>query len=125
LGGRGRWISELEASLFYKVSSRTAKATQRNSVWKKNKNKQKNKKKNKKRRRRRRRREGKGREGKGREGKGKKKRKLDSATNLNLLGNGFFPQSFPKSLPSLTNISLGFVRVYAEKVATVATLAWG
>jgi hypothetical protein len=39
LGGRGRWISEFEASLFYRVSSRTARATQRNS-GKKNKNKQ-------------------------------------------------------------------------------------
>jgi hypothetical protein len=34
LGGRGRWISEFEASLIYRVSSRTAKATQRNPVWK-------------------------------------------------------------------------------------------
>jgi hypothetical protein len=32
LGGRGRWISEFEASLVYRVSSRTAKATQRNHV---------------------------------------------------------------------------------------------
>jgi hypothetical protein len=30
--GRGRWISEFEASLVYKVSSRTAKAIQRNPV---------------------------------------------------------------------------------------------
>jgi hypothetical protein len=37
LGGRGRWISEFEASLVYKVSSRTARATQRNPVLKKNK----------------------------------------------------------------------------------------
>jgi hypothetical protein len=29
-GGRGRWISEFEASLVYRVSSRTARATQRN-----------------------------------------------------------------------------------------------
>jgi hypothetical protein len=42
LGGRGRWISEFEASLVYKVSSRTARATQRNPVSK-NKNKDKNK----------------------------------------------------------------------------------
>jgi hypothetical protein len=28
--GRGRWISEFEASLDYKVSSRTARAIQRN-----------------------------------------------------------------------------------------------
>jgi hypothetical protein len=32
---KGRWISEFEASLLYKVSSRTAKASQRNPVWKK------------------------------------------------------------------------------------------
>jgi hypothetical protein len=48
LGGRGRRISEFEASLVYRVSSRTARATQRNSVSKKqNKTKQKNKKKGK------------------------------------------------------------------------------
>jgi hypothetical protein len=42
LGGRGRWISEFEASLVYRVSSRTARATQRNPVSKnKNKTKQK------------------------------------------------------------------------------------
>jgi hypothetical protein len=35
LGGRGKWISELEASLVYKVSSRTARAIQRNPVSKK------------------------------------------------------------------------------------------
>jgi hypothetical protein len=34
-GGRGRRISEFEASLVYKVSSRTAKATQRDPVSKK------------------------------------------------------------------------------------------
>jgi hypothetical protein len=40
LGGRGRQISEFEASLVYsRVSSRTAKATQRNPVSK-NKTKQ-------------------------------------------------------------------------------------
>ena len=32
-GGRGRWISDFEASLVFKVSSRTARATQRNPVW--------------------------------------------------------------------------------------------
>jgi hypothetical protein len=41
-GGRGRWISEFEASLVYKVSSRTARATQRNPVSE-NKTKQKQK----------------------------------------------------------------------------------
>jgi hypothetical protein len=35
LGGRGRQISELEASLVYKVSSRTAWVIQRNPVSKK------------------------------------------------------------------------------------------
>jgi hypothetical protein len=29
LGGRGRWISEFQASLVYRVSSRTARATQK------------------------------------------------------------------------------------------------
>jgi hypothetical protein len=32
LGGKGRGISEFEASLVYRVSSRTARATQRNLV---------------------------------------------------------------------------------------------
>jgi hypothetical protein len=36
LGGRGRWISEFEASLVYRLSSRTARATQRNPVSEKN-----------------------------------------------------------------------------------------
>jgi hypothetical protein len=39
LGGRGRWISEFEASLVYKVSSRTARAIQRNPVSKTKKKK--------------------------------------------------------------------------------------
>jgi hypothetical protein len=46
LGGRGRWISEFEASLVYKVSSRTGRAIQRNPV---SKNRKKGKKKKKKR----------------------------------------------------------------------------
>jgi hypothetical protein len=37
LGGRDRQISEFKASLVYKVSSRTARATQRNPVSKKKK----------------------------------------------------------------------------------------
>jgi hypothetical protein len=41
LGGRGRWISKFEASLVYKVSSRTARAIQRNPVSKNQKNKTK------------------------------------------------------------------------------------
>jgi hypothetical protein len=43
LGSRGRWISEFEASLVYKVSSRTARATQRNPVSEKKKKKKKKK----------------------------------------------------------------------------------
>jgi hypothetical protein len=41
LGGRGRWISEFKASLIYRVSSRTARAIQRNPGWEKPKGKQK------------------------------------------------------------------------------------
>jgi hypothetical protein len=37
LGGRGRQISEFEASLVYRVSTRTAKAIQRNPVSRKKK----------------------------------------------------------------------------------------
>jgi hypothetical protein len=48
LGGKGRQISEFEASLVYKVSSRTARTIQRNPVSKnkKQKAKTKNKKQN-------------------------------------------------------------------------------
>jgi hypothetical protein len=48
VGGRGRRISEFEASLVYKVSSRTARAIQRNPVSKKRKKKEKEKEKEKK-----------------------------------------------------------------------------
>jgi hypothetical protein len=41
LGGRGRWISEFEASLVYRVSSRTARAIQRKPVLEKQKKKKK------------------------------------------------------------------------------------
>jgi hypothetical protein len=41
LGGRGRWISEFEASLVYRVSSRTTRVTQKNLVSKKPKPKPK------------------------------------------------------------------------------------
>jgi hypothetical protein len=41
LEGRGRWIYEFEASLVYRVSSRTDRATQRNHVSKKQKQKKK------------------------------------------------------------------------------------
>jgi hypothetical protein len=46
LGGRGRQISEFEASQVYRVSSRTARTIQRNSVLK-NKTKQNKTKQNK------------------------------------------------------------------------------
>jgi hypothetical protein len=45
LGGRGRQISEFEVSLVYRVSSRTARALQRNPVLKKQKTKNKKQKK--------------------------------------------------------------------------------
>jgi hypothetical protein len=44
LGGRGKRISEFEASLIYKVSSRTAGTIQRNPVLKKTKGGKKKKK---------------------------------------------------------------------------------
>jgi hypothetical protein len=40
LGGRGRRISEFEASFIFRVSSRTARATQRNPVSKEPKKKE-------------------------------------------------------------------------------------
>jgi hypothetical protein len=43
LGGRGRLISDFKASLVYKVSSRTGKATQRNPVSKNKQTKEKKK----------------------------------------------------------------------------------
>jgi hypothetical protein len=45
LGGRDRQISEFEASLVYKVSSRTAGAIQRNPVLKKKKKRKEKKRK--------------------------------------------------------------------------------
>jgi hypothetical protein len=44
LGGRGRQISESEASLVYKVSSRTVRAIQRNPASKNRKEKKKERK---------------------------------------------------------------------------------
>jgi hypothetical protein len=48
LGGRSRQISEFKASLVYRVSSRIARDTQRNPVWKNKKTKTTNKQTNKK-----------------------------------------------------------------------------
>jgi hypothetical protein len=45
LGGRGRQISEMEANLVYRVSSRTARATQRNLVSNKQQQKERERKK--------------------------------------------------------------------------------
>jgi hypothetical protein len=39
LGGRGKWISEFEDSLVYRVSSRTARDTEKNLSRKKKKKK--------------------------------------------------------------------------------------
>jgi hypothetical protein len=47
LGGRGRRISEFEAILVYRVSSRTAKATQKNPVSREKKKRKKERKKKK------------------------------------------------------------------------------
>jgi hypothetical protein len=66
LGGRGRQISEFQASLVYKVSSRTARATQRNPV---SKNKKREEKRREEKRREEKRREEKRREEKRREEK--------------------------------------------------------
>jgi hypothetical protein len=41
LGGRGRRISEFEASLVYRMSSRTDRATQRNPVLKRKEKREK------------------------------------------------------------------------------------
>jgi hypothetical protein len=43
LGARGRLISEFEASLFYRVNSRTARAIQKNPVSKKKRKRNKTK----------------------------------------------------------------------------------
>jgi hypothetical protein len=50
LGDRGMWISEIEAILVYRVSSRTARATQRNPVSKRKEKKRKEKKRKEKKR---------------------------------------------------------------------------
>jgi hypothetical protein len=47
LGGRGRWISEFEASLVYRVSSMTARTAQRNPFLKNKQTKQNKTKQNK------------------------------------------------------------------------------
>jgi hypothetical protein len=56
LGGRGRQISEFKASLVYRVSSRTARTTQRNPVSKNKKQNQRKKKRKKRRKKKKKRR---------------------------------------------------------------------
>jgi hypothetical protein len=51
LGGRGRWISEFKASLVYKVSSKTARATEKPCLEKPKTKNQKPKKKKKEKKR--------------------------------------------------------------------------
>jgi hypothetical protein len=51
LGGRGRWISEFEASLIYKVSFRTARATEKPCLEKTKTKTKQNKTKNKQKKR--------------------------------------------------------------------------
>jgi hypothetical protein len=68
LGVRGRWISEFEASLVYRVSSRTARTAQRNPVSRGKKKKKEEKRREEKRR------EEKRREEKRREEKRREKR---------------------------------------------------
>jgi hypothetical protein len=70
-GGRGRQISEFEASLVYKVSSRTARALQRNPVSKNKTNKHPPPKKKPKKRREKKRKEEKRKE------KKRKKKRID------------------------------------------------
>jgi hypothetical protein len=70
LGGRRRQISEFEASLVYKVSSRTARATQRNPVLKNNNNKKKKEKKKEKK--------------KGKERKGKERKETPAVTKIRI-----------------------------------------
>jgi hypothetical protein len=65
LRGRGRRISEFEANLVYRVSSRTARATQRNPFSKKGKERKGKERKGKER---------KGKERKGKERKGKERK---------------------------------------------------
>jgi hypothetical protein len=48
LGSRGRWISEFKASPIYRVSSRTARAVQRNPVSEKKRKEKKRKEKKRK-----------------------------------------------------------------------------
>jgi hypothetical protein len=81
LGGRGRRISEFEASLAYRVSSRTARVTQRNPVSKNNNKKERKKERKKRKKRKEKKRKEKKRKEKKRKEK-KRKEKLTMAATL-------------------------------------------
>ena len=92
MGGRSRWISEFEASLDYKVSSRTARAIQRNPVLK-NETKRNETKRNETKRngtkgkeKERKGKERKGKERKGKERKGKERKKWSHITIIKHCG---------------------------------------
>jgi hypothetical protein len=80
LGGRGRgcWISEFEASRVYRVSYRTARATQRNPVLKKQNKTKKQKTENRK-------------EKKRKEKERKEKKKKKGASGVTLAFMSLFP----------------------------------
>jgi hypothetical protein len=82
LGGRGRQISEFEASLVYRVSSRTARATQRNLVSK-NQDKEKKRKEKKRKERRKEGKEKKRKEKKRKEKKRKEKKRKEKKSEEN------------------------------------------
>jgi hypothetical protein len=93
LGGRGRQISEFEASLVYRVSSRIARAAQRNPVSKKPKpNKRREEKRREEKRREEKRREEKRREEKRKEKKRKEKKRKESTL---LSYNSYIFESVP------------------------------
>jgi amino acid permease len=83
LGGRGRQISEFEASLVSKVSSRIARATQRNPVSE-NSKKEKRKERREEKRREEKRREEKRREKKRKEKKRKEKKRKEKKYCLSI-----------------------------------------
>jgi hypothetical protein len=76
LGGRGRRISEFDTGLVYKVSSRTARAIQRNPVSKKEKKRKEKKRKEKER---------KGKERKEKKRKEKKRKENRASLELNTI----------------------------------------
>jgi hypothetical protein len=93
LGGRGRRISEFEASLVYKVSSRTARATEKPCLKKPKKEEEEGEEEEE---------EGEGegkREGEGEGEEGEEKRKIDPPFHLHLYPH---PCQIIMLVPSLT-----------------------